>query len=407
LAKGALSGLRIADFSWVIAGPMATKALAGMGAEVIKIESHVRPEFVHRDPLFDVVNNSKKSVAIDLSQNKARELVARIVGQSDIVIENFSQGVMARWGLDYESVRAIRPDIIYVSGSGVGREGPQGDVLAYGSLLEAYSGRANVVCRGAINSRMEAMGIMPAWTDPATAMWEILAVLLAVHNRGETGEGAYIDLSMIESTIALLAQPIIAHQAGGGETQPGFNQEHGASPSGCFKCDGEDAWIALSIRTDTEWRAFCEAAGMPDLIGDPRFATRDGRMHAIADLNERVGAWCAELDAAYAEGSLRAVGVNVTRSRNTADIMADPQVEASGIFQAAGLSHRTTTMPWQEAVGWRGEFGPAPRLGEHTTEVLRELLDMDETMLAQLHKDSVIFAAEMNEDRANQRTNAA
>jgi len=215
MTQKTLAGLRVVDFSWVLAGPMTTKMLAGMGAEIIKIESSTRREHTQRQPWWAVVNAGKKSCTINLSQPQGPELIRRLIAQSDMVVENFSNGVLAKFGLDYATLAKIRADLIFVSASGTGREGPQRDSLAYGSLLQAYSGRASVV--GTLNERVEAMGILPAWTDPITALWESCAVLAAIRHRRVSGEGAYIDLSMLESTVALLPE-LLFREALGSET---------------------------------------------------------------------------------------------------------------------------------------------------------------------------------------------
>ncbi|MEJ1974746.1 MAG: CoA transferase [Acetobacteraceae bacterium] len=217
-APGVLAGIRVVDFSWVLAGPMATKMLAGMGAEVIKIESGARPEHVQRYPWSAVVNAGKLSCTINLGQPEGPALIRRLIGMSDMVVENFSAGVLAKYGLDYAALRDVRPDLIFVSASGTGRAGPQRNALAYGTLLQAYSGRAGMIATP--NPRLEAMGILPAWTDPITALWESCAMLAAIRHRRRTGEGAFIDLSMLESTVALLPESLFREALGSGGAAP-------------------------------------------------------------------------------------------------------------------------------------------------------------------------------------------
>jgi len=154
-----LSGIRVVDFSWVVAGPMATKMLGAMGAEVIKIESYSRPEHKARSTLFRILNGNKLSCTIDIRSEIGQAALRRLVRKSDIVVENFSSRVLKSYSLSYEDLRKARPDLIYVSASGVGRTGPQGPALAYGSLLQAYSGRAGLI--GKPNDQIEAMGILP------------------------------------------------------------------------------------------------------------------------------------------------------------------------------------------------------------------------------------------------------
>jgi len=232
-AKLPLAGVRIVDFSWVMAGPMATKMLGAMGAEIIKVESTTRPEFAFREAWFAVINNNKKSCTLDITMPQAQALLRDLVATSDVVVENFSSRVLAKNNLAYEHLSKVKPDLIFVSASGLGRTGPERDLLAYGSLLQAYSGRVGMF--GRMNPELEAMGVMPAWTDPVTSLWETLAVLAALRHRSQTGEGSFIDLSMLEATVALLPDAIL--RAGLGQAHAGADTRGGAgaAPSGCFR----------------------------------------------------------------------------------------------------------------------------------------------------------------------------
>jgi benzylsuccinate CoA-transferase BbsF subunit len=385
---GPLAGLRVVDFSWVLAGPMTTKMLAGMGAEVIKVESGTRAEHTQRPPWWAVVNAGKLSCTINLSKPEAPGLLRKLVGVSDMVVENFSTGVLAKFGLDYEALRAIRPDLIYVTASGTGREGPQRNVVAYGSLLQAYSGRAGLV--GELNERMEAMGILPAWTDPITALWESCAILAAVRHRRQTGNGAYIDISMLEATVALLPEALFRESLGSGGVPPGHNREPHAAPSGCFRCAGEDAWLVLSIRDDAEWGALCAVMARPDLAADPRFGDGAGRMAHHAALEAEVGTWLLGQAPDQAEARLRERGVPAARSRHIADVVQDPHFQRRGLFPQLADGSRSIALPWQDETGSRGAFKPPPSLGEHNNYVFRTLLGLDQAEVDGLTEAGVL-----------------
>ncbi len=178
--QNALEGVRVADFSWVVAGPFCTKLIGLMGAEVIKIESAARPQYKTRGSWFSVLNNSKKSCTINLASDQGKALARRLIAVSDVVVENFSTGVMDRLGLGYEALRSIKPDIIYISSSGIGRTGPGKNYLAYGTLLQGLSGWTSLFSEP--NPRMEGMGIVPSWTDPLTGLWEALLIQAALYN---------------------------------------------------------------------------------------------------------------------------------------------------------------------------------------------------------------------------------
>ena len=383
-----LAGIRVVDFSWVMAGPMTTKALAALGAEVIKVESSLRPEYANRGAWFAVTNNGKRSCTINITLPAGQQLVHRLVAISDVVVENFSAGVLDRYRLGYDHLRAIREDLVYVSASGVGRTGPQKDALAYGTLLQGYSGRAGMI--GEPNARMEAMGVVPAWTDPITAMWETLAVLAAIHNRRRTGHGAYVDLSMLESTVALLPESLLRSSLGVPSESPGGNREPGASPSGCFPCDGEDEWVAVTVKTDAQWQGLCRAMGRPDLAADARHADGPGRLRRKVQLDREIGHWLRARAAADAEALLQQEGVPAARSRSVADVLTDPQFVERGLFPALPDGSRTTALPWMDSEGWRGRFTPAPELGADNDYVFRDLLGLSATEVAELARAGAI-----------------
>lgn len=374
MRREALSGIRVIDFSWVLAGPMTTKMLASMGAEVIKIESSTRREHVQRPPWWGVVNAGKLSCTINLTRPEGTELVRRLVASSDMVVENFSTGVLAKFGLDYETLRAIREDLIFVSASGTGREGPQRNALAYGSLLQAYSGRASVV--GTPNTRVEAMGILPAWTDPITALWESAAVLAALRHRRRTGEGAFIDLSMLESTVALLPELLFREALHSDAPTSSGAREGSAVPSGCFRCEGTDKWLAVSVRHDADWRALCDVMARPELARDPRFADHASRVAHRAEADALVAAWLASRDASWAVEALQRRGVPAARSRHIGEVVEDPYFLQRGLFPELADGSRGISLPWRDADGGRSELSPPPRLGEHNDYVFRTLLGL-------------------------------
>ena len=388
MAKLPLAGVRVVDFSWVMAGPMATKTLGAMGAEIIKIESSLRPEFSFREAWFAVINNNKKSCMLDITKPEAQACIRDIVATSDVVVENFSARVLAKNNLAYEDVVKVKPDIIFVSASGLGRTGPERDLLAYGSLLQAYSGRVNLM--GRMNPELEGMGVMPAWTDPVTSLWETLAIQAALKHRQTTGEGCYIDLSMLEATVALLPDAILRASLGQPSDERGSESELGASPSGCFRCNGDDDWLALSIRSNAEWAALCRAMRRPDLAERPSLATVEGRWAAKADLDHEVAIWCLRRSAAEREAHLQAHGVPAARTRGIYDLVADKHVAERGVFRRLEDGSWTTTLPWMDADGWRGTFTPTPKLGSHNDYVFGEILKVSRAKQDELKEKGII-----------------
>lgn len=383
-----LNGIRVIDFSWVMAGPMATKTLGAMGAEIVKIESSKRPEFADRAGWFSVINNNKKSCTINIRSEEGQEAIRQLVAQSDVVVENFSARVLKKYGLTYDDLKAIKPDLIFVSASGVGRTGPQADYLAYGTLLQSYSGRVNLV--GTPNKHLEAMGINPAWTDPITAFWEVFAILAALHHRDRTGAGSFIDLSMLESTVALLPETLLRTALGAPKMPTGGDMEPGSAPSGCYRCAGADEWLAISVRRDDEWQALCGQMKRLDLMADPANADAAGRWENRDRLNGAVSEWCRSLEAKELEGKLQAAGVPASRSRTIRHIVADPHLRERGIHRELPGGQKTITLSWMDQEKWRGTFAPTPALGADNDYVFGQLLGIDKAQRDKMVEEGVI-----------------
>lgn len=373
--KRPLEGIRIVDFSWVVAGPMTTKMLGAMGAEVIKIESDSRPEHAQRGGIFRILNNNKRSATFDIRTEEGQALLHRLVAVSDVVVENFSARVLQSNRLGYAELSAIKPDLIYVSASGVGRTGPQRDALAYGTLLQAYSGRGRLI--GEPNERIEAMGILPIWTDPITAMWETFAVLSAIYHRRRTGAGSYVDLSMLEATVALLPEALLRLSTGIGGRGPGGSHDGASAPCGCFRSRGDDAWIALAITSDDEWARLCALLERPDL--HKAYPSADTRLTARETLNAVVADWSRDRSANEAVDRLRASGVPAALTRSFDAVMADEAIVRRGVFTTLPDGSQTYSLPWRDAdTGWRGAQVPPPALGADNQYVFRELLGLTE-----------------------------
>lgn len=383
-----LAGVRVVDFSWVVAGPMATKMLGALGAEIIKIESSQRPEFSMRTGWFAVVNNNKRSTTIDITSAEGQALIRDLVAQSDVVVENFSSRVLTKNGLSYADLATVKPDVIYVSASGLGRQGPERDLLAYGSLLQCYSGRVGLI--GRANPALEAMGVMPAWTDPVTSLWESLAIMAALRHRAATGLGAHIDLSMLEATVALLPDALL--HAGLGQPVPrgGSTEDLSGAPSGLFRCAGDDEWVALSVDSADAWAGLCAALGRSDWASHAELATPAGRLAAQPELRDTIAAWCRARTALVAEAALRAEGVPAARSRGIFDLVQDGHLTARGLYRQMANGAWSIALPWMDAAGHRGALVPVPALGADNDDVFGRMLGLDRGRLSALAAAGVI-----------------
>lgn len=374
-----LSGIRVIDFTWVIAGPMATRVVGGMGAEVIKVETSTRPEFSNRAPWFSFVNTNKLSCTINIKSSEGQDLVRELVSQADVVTENFAAGVLERVGLGYDSLKAINPRIIYVSGSGLGRTGPLSDCVAYGSLLQAYCGRASIL--GEPNSRMEGLGLTTAWTDPVTGTWEVMAIQLALEERDRTGQGCFVDLSMVESTAALLPEMILA--ADRAEIDAMMEAEAGA-PHGMFRATGHDDWLALSVRGDGEWKGFCRTIGDPELAQDPRLQDAAGRRRHLSELNGIAAAYVRPRASRDAQEAFLANGVPAAHCADVCDRLAADGGERAPMFPTDAAGKIGLGLGWTDETLSRGRVDPAPSLGQDNDYVFGTLLGKDGAEIARL-----------------------
>ena len=271
---GVLDGLRVLDFTWVVGGPLCTKYLAMLGAEVVKVESATRPEHRKRDGQFELLNAGKLSCEVDLKSPDGADLARRLAAGSDIVVENYGVGVMRRLGLDFERLAAIQPRIVMLSLSGMGQEGPDRHLLAYGSLIQSYAGWTSLLCADE-DLADDRMGMVPVWADHIAALMSTLAILGAVARREETGRGAYLDVSILESVLAMMPAQIVAASAG---EQPGpvGNRSGRFVPHGVFRCAGDDRWIAIAAYDDRQWEALRSLMGHPG-FGPPRSGWRARR----------------------------------------------------------------------------------------------------------------------------------
>ena len=259
-----LTGVRVADFSWIIAGPTATRHLAMMGAEVIKVGSARRPDPSTRGAPFQVYNQSKLYCSLNLATPQGIQLALRLVALSDIVVENYAVGVFERLGLGYDALKAARPDVLMVSSSGTGHTGSDKDYVAYGSLLQYYTGWNSI--SGYPGGEPIKGGL---WADPWVGMELAMIATAALNHRAETGQGQYIDYSMAEALSASIPEAILEFQMNGRTPQPMGNSDAHYSPHGVFRCRGEGRWVAIEVRHAGQWRALAELIGRPDLAADP------------------------------------------------------------------------------------------------------------------------------------------
>ena len=382
-----LSGVRVADFSWIIAGPTATRHLALMGAEVIKVGSARRPDPSSKGSAFHVYNQSKRYAAMNLSLPRGKELAAALVSLCDVAVENYAAGVFERLGLGYETLSAARPDLIMVASSGTGHSGPDRDYVAYGSLLQHYTGWNSV--SGYPGGEPIKGGL---WADPWVGMELAMITLAALVNRAETGEGRYVDFSMAEALSASLSQALIEYQMTGAEPAPLGNRDMFASPSGVYRCEGKDRWLAVEIHDNDQWRALCEVIGGSDLAALDSPAARRSRED---EADAAISAWTAKLDDGEAFEILQAAGVPCAPSLDMGRLHAERQLNEGGYLTPVeypdGRRPTLPTLPWRFDSERTAAVRPAPELGQDSDYVYRELLGLSEDEIAELTEARVIY----------------
>lgn len=377
----ALDGLKIADFSWVGAGPRATKDLADNGATVIKIESRKRldlgrlsPPFAGgvKDPdgsaFFAQTNTSKKSVTINLTDPRGVEIAKRLVAWADVVVENFGPGFMDRIGLGYDVLKRIRPDIILASVSVAGRSGPMAGFRGYGNSAAAHSGHAALTGWPGSAPHMPPL----AYGDVVAPMFATVAILAALEHRARTGEGQHVDVSQIEPMIHVIADLYAADPL----PEKSGNDDARFALHGVFPAQGEDRWVAIAARDEDQLRAVGSVLGIEGAVTQAAVAGRT-----------------AEWDRYGLADALTAAGVAASAVQDGRDVFESDELAAGSHFVA--IDHpvlKAAKMPAPpyrlEATPW--SMGPAPLLGEHNRAVYVEMLGMDQDELDALAAEGVL-----------------
>ena len=391
----ALKGIRVLDFTWIHAGPSATRILSDQGAQVIKVESNQALSVVG-GPASNTArglgqrhnwNAGKSSISLNMKTDAGKELARRLVAVSDVVAENFSGRVMPGWGMDYDGIRDIKPDIIMLSMSGFGRTGPWKDRVSYGQTLQAWSGFTDLT--GFPDTKPS--GPASAYSDAVGGMAGAQAVLLALIQRARTGRGQWIDVSQMEAMSSLLGPLTLELSAKGNDVQRTGNRLHhgGGAPHGAYRCKGNDRWLAITVFTDDEWSAFVGAIGSPDWASDHRFANSESRLSYADDLDKLVESWTSEQNAEGAMHLLQAAGVAAGVVQTGKDMAEnDPHLRERGIFQqvadSAGTMRTIERAPYKLSRTPGKVTGGAPEFGADQDFVLRDILGVDDEELAEM-----------------------
>lgn len=376
--QGILSGIMVLDFTWMLAGPYATRILGDFGAEVIKVQSKKTAKGAewNLSPHFNTWNRNKRSITLDMSHPEAQEIVLELVRKSDVVVENFSSRVMSNWGLDYHRLKEVKKDLIMISLSGMGHSGPWKDLVAFGQTIHALSGLTHL----AAHSPEVPMGLGFAYADTISGLYGTIAILAALDYRDRTGRGQYIDLSEYEALCTLLG-PIFSQVALDQEELGlmGHRMEDvDAVPYGCYRCSGEDRWCVIAVFDDKEWKALCGVSGCPAWARGERFSTAEGRKRHHAELDRLIEQWTIHHEAYEMVHLLQEAGVPAGVIQNAEDLAQDPHLTSRDFF--VHLKHPvlgdiiSDGSPLRSRGDATSHWKRAPLLGEDNSYVFRELL---------------------------------
>ena len=414
-----LQGYRVVDFGSAWAGPQMTHIVADMGAEVIKVESRNRidygrmggaasskelllktpealvaaaPELLELNPVFHLLNRGKLGITVDFTKPKGAELLRELIKRSDVVTYNFTPGVLDRYGLGYESLAEIKRDIVVVSLCFAGHTGPLKGTRGYAPIITALAGLDSVV---GYTDESVPCGPNFAYGDHVAAMHGALAILVALMHRNRTGEGQYIDISEWEATTSLLGEPLMEYVMNGRIPGPTGNRDSIMAPHGYYPCKGEGQWVSIAVKTNEEWRNFCQALGSPPWGEDERFSDRYSRLVNQDALDKLVGQWTANYSPYEVTEILQKAGVAAAPFLISKEQYHDSHFRERGIF--VEVNHPRSGREVFYGIPWKLSDTPGevrasgPLLGQHNEYVFKELLGLSQDDFEQLVEEKIIF----------------
>ena len=401
---GPLSGYRVLDFGWVLAGALPGMVLADMGAEVLKVETRQRMDYMRlgrpiigdepdpeQHPLFHNVNRGKLSIAVNTTKPGAIDLIKELVPHCDVVVENFSPGVMDRLGLGYDVLSGIKSEIVMASISSNGQTGPLRDLRAYAPSIGALSGLDSTM--GYEGERP--LGLKHAYADIVGALHSVFAIVSALHQKERTGQGQYIDVSMLRATVATMGAGLMEYEMTGRVMGPKGNYDPAMAPYGNYPCQGDDAWVSIAVRTEDEWQGLKTGMDNPAWCEEERFSSRYSRLENRRDLDGNLSAWTRDLTPGYITELLQANGVAAIPVMGAEDRLFNPHFKERGLY--SDIEHPSLGVEPVYNIMWNLERTPpsihrhAPLLGEHNQQIFGGLLGMAEEEITRLEEDQVLW----------------
>jgi crotonobetainyl-CoA:carnitine CoA-transferase CaiB-like acyl-CoA transferase len=386
-----LAGLRVLDFGIGGVGVEASRLLAEYGADVIKIESRTYPDFIRTvtggwtSPSFVSSSRSKRSFGVNVKQPAGLAALKQLIARADVIIENSATGTMDDMGVGWETVRALNPRCVMVSSQLLGQRGAWKDWIGYGPSTQPIGGLVHLWNYADQDFPAGSGAIFP---DHLAGRVCALAALAALLRRGRTGAGGLAEVAQIEAVTGMLAELLLKEGLAPGSVKPRGNRSEQGAPWGAYPCAGEQQWCVISVRSDAEWRALCEAMGAPGLAADARFASAAGRLAAQDDLDARICAWTRAQGKREVAALLQRHGVPCGPMLTGSDQLDDPHYQARGyarFVEQPGLGRMALEGPAFAASGMSDVvIAPAPELGAHTREIARTLLGMGDAQIEAL-----------------------
>ena len=385
--SGPFEGLRVLDFCWVVIGPMTTRYFSDFGATVLRVESSLRPDVIrhglpfaegkpglNRSGYWANYNSGKLGLGLNMADERARKLAFRLATEwADVVTENFTPGTMEKWGLGYDEIRKGNPGVVMFSASMLGRGGPHDSQPGFGPVLTALSGHTN------FTGWPDRVPVSPygAYTDFLIPHIAFSAVAAALDHKRRTGRGQHLDLSQLEAALYFAGPPILDYTANQRVQQRDGNRDSTMAPHAIYRCAGNDRWCAVACENDAQWQALAGLIGRPALGADPKFARFEGRKAREAELDDAIGSWTSALSPDEVMRRCQAAGVPAGAVRDSRDLFTDPQHQSRGHF--VFMDHPDMGRYASDANCFAlsdasPEYRPSPLLGEHTEQIMREIL---------------------------------
>ena len=406
---GPLKGYRVLDFGWVLAGAVPGMILADMGADVIKVETRQRMDYMRlgrpiigddpdpeQNPMFHNVNRGKRSITLNTTRPEAVQLARKLAAQCDVVIENFSPGVMQRLGLDYETLSRDNQRLIMASITSNGQTGPLRDLRAYAPSIGALSGLDSTMGYEPVEGETgRPLGLKHAYADLSGALHAVFAITSALHQRRRTGLGQYIDVSMLRATVATMGAGLTEFEFTGRVPQPRGNFDPVMAPYGNYPCLGDDEWVSIAVRTSEEWDGLVDAMNNPKWVEDAMFASRFARLNHRRELDARITEWTRERTPWEATELLQSHGVAAFPVLGAEARLFNPHFQERGLY--SDVEHPALGTEPIFNLMWQLSHTPpriqrhAPLLGEHNLEVFCGLLGMEEAEVSRLTEEQVIW----------------